>query len=172
MTNYWELARTLLPLSNCLKRRYACVIVQGGQVIATGYNKSLTGCKFCAREGIESNTGDYEGCKSVHAEWATLIGADGRLLNGAELYLVCDKDPDPVPCHICRRMLDFAGVRVVREVEKVKKCGHCCNWMIATKCKRESNGVMVHAGMVACDKYMEELWFTKLREERGARNVK
>lgn len=113
--NFWDEARTLLPKSNCLKRHYACVIVSGGRIIATGYNTSLTGCTTCAREGIEHNTGDYAECKSIHAEQMGLINADRTLLKGAELYLVCAEDVNPSPCGNCQRMLDWIGVRVMRE---------------------------------------------------------
>jgi len=114
LMNYWDCARTVLPLSNCLKRHYACVIVSGGMIIATGYNKSLEGCTTCAREGITHNVGDYAECRSVHAEQMALLTRI-EAYQEAELYLVCDKDPDPTPCPICKRMMDFCGVRLRRE---------------------------------------------------------
>lgn len=114
--NYFDLARTLLPLSNCLKRHYACVIVRGEHIIATGYNKSLHGCTECAREGIEHNTGDYSECRSLHAEQMALIRARENDFIGAKLYLVCDKELDPTPCPICWRMIQFAGIEFVREI--------------------------------------------------------
>jgi len=116
MINYFDEARKLLPLSNCLKRHYACVIVKDGHIIAKGYNKSLTGCTTCSREDIEHNVGDYAGCSSVHAEQSAMIGAREDL-EGAELYLVCLDEVDPIPCPTCRKMMDFAGVIQVKEVK-------------------------------------------------------
>ena len=113
--NYWDIARLLLPYSNCLKRHYACVIVKDGHIIAGGWNESHTACTVCSREGIESNAGDYAECKSVHAEQMALITARENSLAGAELYLVCDRDADHFPCPICARMLAWAGVKVKRE---------------------------------------------------------
>lgn len=113
--NYWDIARLLLPHSNCLKRHYACVIVKDGNIIATGYNASLNGCTTCAREDIEHNVGDYAECRSVHAEQLALIHADNWELNESELYLVCDKDVDPTPCPTCQKMLTWCGVTLNRE---------------------------------------------------------
>lgn len=113
--NYWNTARLLLPLSNCLKRHYACVIVKDGNIIATGYNASLEGCTVCAREGIEHNVGDYAECSSVHAEQAAMLNADNWRLDGAELYLVCSDEPDPVPCSTCRKLMEWSGITQRRE---------------------------------------------------------
>lgn len=110
--NIWDTARTLLPLSNCLRRKYAAIIVRNGEVIGTGYNKSLEGCTTCARQNATHNIGDYSECKSIHAEQMALIRARENSFEGAELYLVCDSDPNPRPCPICQRMLDFAGIKV------------------------------------------------------------
>ena len=114
--NYFDEARKLLPLSNCLKRNYACVIVKDGHIVTKGYNESLTGCTTCARLDIEHNVGDYAECSSVHAEAMSLIKAKEDLY-GAELYLVCSDEADPIPCSTCRKMMDFAGVIQVKEVK-------------------------------------------------------
>jgi len=53
----------------------------------------------------------------------------------------------------------------------VNECGTCLHWMIKRECPREARGAMVHAGMPACDKYSEVSWFTKLKLERGMKNV-
>ena len=110
--NFWEIARTLLPKSNCLKRHYACVIVKDGRVIASGYNTSLKTCSTCARLDIEHNTGSYDGCGSVHAEVAALLGIDLEKLRGAELYLVCNEDDNPKPCPTCQKLIDYCGVKI------------------------------------------------------------
>lgn len=117
--SYFDAARLNLDKSNCLRRHYACVIVMGGQIISWGHNTSLTGCNVCAREGAEHNVGNYSECSSVHAEMVALIKARENSLEGAELYLVCDKDQDPEPCPICQRMMDFAGVKQVKEDKHV-----------------------------------------------------
>lgn len=114
MTPYAE-ARRLLPQSNCLRRQYACVIVKDGRTISVGWNESPTPCTACAREGLHHNSGDYAECHSVHAEMMALLEASLDELEGAKLYLVCNQDPDPEPCPICRRLMDFCGVELARD---------------------------------------------------------
>jgi len=116
--NYFNEARKLLPLSNCLKRQYACVIVRDGRVISEGYNESPTACTTCARLDIAHNAGSYDDCPAVHAEVSALINAPQELLEGAELYLVCADEPNPIPCPGCAKLLKWAGVKVMREVEE------------------------------------------------------
>jgi len=116
--DYWDVARKLLPLSNCLRRKYAAIIVKDGVIISTGYNKSLSGCTECGRESAEHGVGGYSDCRSIHAEQMTLLRAERELLPGSQLYLVCDRDVNPVPCGICWRMMQFAGVELVREGEE------------------------------------------------------
>jgi len=114
--NYFDEARKLLPLSNCLKRHYACVIVRGDHIVANGYNTSLKTCSTCARMDIEHNTGSYDDCPAMHAEAMALVKARDDL-EGSELYLVCSDEDDPIPCPTCQKMLEFAGVTQVREVK-------------------------------------------------------
>jgi len=114
----WEVARLLLPLSRCKKRQYACVIANDGVIIATGYNQSLTACTTCVRMNVEHNTGSYDDCPAVHAEASALINAPQELLQGAELYLVCADEVNPIPCPTCQKLLDWAGVKRVREVQE------------------------------------------------------
>ena len=140
--NFWDEARLYFGRSNCLKRRYAAVIVNQdglavgvgvnkavavridsgiaspGLAVGAGVNKAAEPCKTCAREGVESNTGDYATCSSVHAEQFAMLQAGKLQLYGATLYLVCDKDTDPTPCPICQRMLDVCGVTLKREPPK------------------------------------------------------
>jgi len=116
MINYWDEARKLLPLSNCLKRQYACVIVMGGRIISKGWNESLKPCTTCARMDIEHNVGDYAECRAVHAEAMALVKARENSLHGAELYLACADEVDPIPCPTCQKLLDWAGVKQVKEV--------------------------------------------------------
>lgn len=112
---YVEQAKLLLGYSNCLRRKYACVIVKDKRIISDGFNYSIQGCKKCKREGKDHNSGDYAECGSIHAEQMALIRSGGRdEMMGARMYLVCDKDEHPEPCPICKRMLEYAGVEVVK----------------------------------------------------------
>jgi len=114
--NHHNAARMLLPRSNCLRRKYAAVIVNAqGRLISVGYNHSEIPCTACARQDIPHNSGNYDTCHSIHAEMMALLGVDMRELRGATLYLVCDKEDKPEPCPICRRMMAWCGVRLAEE---------------------------------------------------------
>ena len=116
--NYWQEARKYLYKSNCLRRKYATIIVsKDGWVIGAGVNKAKIPCTTCARENIEHNTGDYSECHSVHAEQAAMLQAGKDKLKGSTLYLVCSEDDNPTPCPICQRLMDYCGVELRREVD-------------------------------------------------------
>jgi len=65
---------------------------------------------------IEHNAEGYDDCPAVHAEVSALIRARENSLEGAEIYLVCSDEVDPIPCPACQRLLDYAGVKRIREV--------------------------------------------------------
>lgn len=118
--NYFDEAREYLPSSNCLRRHYACVLVnREGHIVSVGYNNSRIECKTCARENIPHNAGNYAECPAIHAEVMALMGPgldhSINALQGYKLYLVCDKDDNPTPCPHCQKLLDWAGVEVVKE---------------------------------------------------------
>ncbi len=120
MMNYFSEARRYLSSSNCLRRKYSCVIVNPvGHMISVGFNHSKIPCQVCARKNIPHNTGDYGECHSIHAEQMALLtaGMSSNLnsLKGCKLYLVCDSDEHPEPCPICARMMEFCGVYLVKE---------------------------------------------------------
>jgi len=109
--SHHNIARKFIPNSNCLRRKYAAIIVNAhGKLISLGYNHSKIPCTTCARQDIPHNSGNYDTCHSIHAEQMALLGADMRELRGATLYLVCDREVTPEPCPICRRMMEWCGV--------------------------------------------------------------
>ena len=122
--NYFDEARRYLQSSNCLKRKYACVIVnEQGHMISVGFNGSKKTCNICAREKTEHNTGTYEECPAIHAEQSALLRAFPHNgppwdLQGHKLYLVCSDELDPEPCPTCQKMLTWAGVTLRRELDK------------------------------------------------------
>jgi len=137
---YLNIAFAVCKRSNCLKRHYGAVIVKDDVIVATGYNGSPRGeencCDvgFCNRLSVPSNYGDYSGCHSVHAEQNALLATDRSKLIGATLYLAGEEYLEDmiydvgfvykrmdkcVPCPICKRMIDNAGIaRVVGELNE------------------------------------------------------
>lgn len=121
---YLNIALAVSKRSTCLKRQYGAVIVNNDEIISTGYNGSprkYPNCHEignCKRMNIESNTGDYSECSSVHAEQNAIISASRKEMLGATLYLAGTQNgeilKDACPCPICSRMIINSGIdRVV-----------------------------------------------------------
>lgn len=147
-TYYLDIALAVSKRSTCLKRHYGCIIVKDDVIVATGYNGSPRGeancCdvyQICPRANIPHNSGNYEGCSSIHAEQNAIIMANRVDLIGSTMYMVCEEagcrataDKDkcngdcgewctgfgfkevdcPGPCPICKRMLKNAGVKTIK----------------------------------------------------------
>ena len=117
---YLNIAKSVSMRSSCLKRQYGCVIVNNQEIIATGYNGSPRGelncCDigYCKRLHEPHNSGNYDTCKSVHAEQNALISASRSEMIGATLYLWGEENGKSIEaemCPICERMMKNAGIR-------------------------------------------------------------
>ena len=125
---YLNIAAEVAKRSTCLRRQYGAVIVKNDEIIATGYNGSPRGvidCSYigmCWRQKNDIPHGErYEMCKAVHAEQNAIISAARRDMIGAVLYLAGwenDKRIKAVPCSICQRLIQNAGIqKVISEAE-------------------------------------------------------
>ena len=121
-TYYLNIAKAVSKRSSCLKRQYGAVIVNNQEIIATGYNGSPRGevncCDlgYCNRLHEAHNTGNYDLCKSVHAEQNAIISASRKDMIGSTLYLYGeenDKEICALPCPICKRMIKNAGIKKI-----------------------------------------------------------
>lgn len=136
---YLNIALAVSKRSTCLKRHYGCVIVKDDTIIATGYNGSPRGAVNCCDRGTckradADRYSDYTLCDSVHAEQNALMMASREELKDATIYLACEdrrwsevnqsyfgwkEDVSPVPCPICMRMIQNAGISKVINREGV-----------------------------------------------------
>ena len=121
---YVNIAHAVSERSTCLRRHYGVVIVNNDEIIATGYNGNPRGMKNCCEIGVcskedvnhNSSPDSYNICRSVHAEMNALISASRSDTIGATLYIYgFDVDEqlaldNPVPCPICLRMIQNAGI--------------------------------------------------------------
>lgn len=125
-TYYLTLARDAASRSTCLRRAYGAVIVQNGEIIATGYNGAPRGRCNCSDRGICERAARgvahgerYELCRSVHAEMNAIISASRRDMMGATLYLngidmeTGEDLTSSEPCDMCKRVIINAGIREV-----------------------------------------------------------
>lgn len=116
---YLNIAKAVSRRSTCLRRQYGAVIVNNNEIIATGYNGSPRGYENCCdigqcmRECHEHNDGNYDSCRSVHAEMNVIISASRSEMIGSTLYLYGEENNKTInaePCPICRRLIQNAGI--------------------------------------------------------------
>jgi dCMP deaminase len=132
---YLGIALAVSKRSTCLKRHYGAVIVKDDRIVSTGYNGSPRGSVNCCDEGEcqrpnAERYSDYGNCPAVHAEQNAMLSASHEELNGSTLYLACEctdedfenfEDKYPVPCGICKRMIQNSGItRVVNRMGEIK----------------------------------------------------
>tara|TARA_B100000131_G_C18116871_1_gene611566 strand:+ start:118 stop:552 length:435 start_codon:yes stop_codon:yes gene_type:complete len=107
----FELARNVAYNSNYGKIRHGAVLVKGGSVINTSFNKenfSSFGSRFRPSQ---------RGPATVHAELGCVLGIARDRTSGADIY-VCriNRDGDfrsSKPCIMCHEILKHVGVKRV-----------------------------------------------------------
>lgn len=133
---YVNIAHAVSERSTCLRRHYGVVIVNNDEIIATGYNGNPRGMKNCCEIGVcskedvnhNSSPDSYNICRSVHAEMNALISASRSDTIGATLYIYgFDVDEqlaldNPVPCPICLRMIQNAGIARIVNMQGDVEC--------------------------------------------------
>lgn len=133
---YVNIAHAVSERSTCLRRHYGVVIVNNDEIIATGYNGNPRGMKNCCEIGVcskedvnhNSSPDSYNICRSVHAEMNALISARRSDMIGATLYIYgFDVDEqlaldNPVPCPICLRMIQNAGITSIVNMQGDVEC--------------------------------------------------
>lgn len=119
---YLNIAKSVSKRSSCLKRQYGAVIVNNKEIVSTGYNGSPRGeincCDlgYCERLHIPHNSGQYDSCRSVHAEQNCFLSASRSEMLGGTLYLYGEENGKPVDaemCPICNRLAVNAGIKKV-----------------------------------------------------------
>ncbi|MFP4082242.1 MAG: deoxycytidylate deaminase [Candidatus Aminicenantes bacterium] len=121
---YLNIAKEVAKRSTCFRRSIGAIILQGDQIISTGYVGAPRKTKdsfehgFCLRDKLNIPHGHrYELCRSVHAEQNAIINAAraGVSLYGGDMYIhgsICGKK-EPInafPCFICKKMIINAGL--------------------------------------------------------------
>ena len=133
---YVNIPHDVSERSTCLRRHYGVVIVKNDEIIATGYNGNPRGMKNCCEIGVcskedvnhNSSPDSYNICRSVHAEMNALISASRSDTIGATMYIYgFDVDEqlaldNPVPCPICLRMIQNAGISRIVNMQGDVEC--------------------------------------------------
>jgi dCMP deaminase len=144
--------------SKCLSRPIGAVLVQGKNVIATGFNGPASGLPHCDYRDDQGNYTDHsvvdkcprqrmgfksgegmEHCVAIHAEINPIMQAArmGLSTKGATLYAYCG-----VPCLNCTKEIIQAGIKRVVCLKK-EQSGAQYNFPLAEKLY-ELAGVVVN----------------------------
>ena len=103
---FMELAYLFSNQSTCDRKHVGCVIVRGKNVIACGYNGSISGTAHCDDVGHLIMEG-MNGCqRTIHAEANAVAQAAkfGHPLNGCTAYITME------PCPTCFKLLASVGI--------------------------------------------------------------
>lgn len=131
---YLDIALTVSKKSTCLKKHYGAVIVNGDEIVATGFNgspRAETHCKTCTKKQGKGDFDEYCSCPAVHAEMNAIISASRKEMLGADLYLAGydvrtgEEHINAWPCEICLRLIKNAGInRIINRTGLIYKRGH------------------------------------------------
>jgi deoxycytidylate deaminase len=91
------------------KNTHGAIVVKGGRVIGTGYNKNRNNPHFVSPEHIKTDC-------SVHAERSAIKDA-GYDVKNAVIYIARvnrhGEDRDSKPCSRCLRLIEESGIKRV-----------------------------------------------------------
>ncbi len=108
---YFNLARNVAYNSQYGKIRHGAILIKGGSIINTCYNKDKF-CSFGARFRDR-----HRGPATIHAELGCVLGIPRAVTTGADIY-VCRVNKqgqfrNSKPCAMCHEVLKHVGIRRV-----------------------------------------------------------
>jgi dCMP deaminase len=108
-TYFMNIAREVATRATCPRKHVGAVIVQGSQIISTGYNGSIRGQSHCEDAGVGCLMEGGHCTRTIHAEANAIIQAarHGVRVDGATLYVTAS------PCWPCFGLIVNAGIRRV-----------------------------------------------------------
>lgn len=139
---YLNIAEEVAKRGTCLRTNYGAVIVKNDEVISTGYTGSprdrINCCDLgkCKRIEMNTSSGDYTYCRSVHAEMNAIISASRNEMIGSTLYLVGLKPigeykENADSCSMCKRLIINAGIEtiIIRDTEEYYRIINVMDWI-------------------------------------------
>jgi deoxycytidylate deaminase len=103
---YLSVARYFATKSSA-KNTHGAIVVKGGRVVGTGYNKNKNNPHFVSPEHIKTNC-------SVHAERSAIKDA-GYDVKNAVIYIARvnrqGEDRDSKPCSRCLELIEESGIK-------------------------------------------------------------
>lgn len=104
-TYFMNIARQVATRATCDRKHVGAVIVKEKNILATGYNGSISGMPHCDDIG---HMMENDHCvATIHAEVNAIIQAarHGVSINGADIYVTAS------PCWNCFKLIANAGIR-------------------------------------------------------------
>ena len=107
-----EIAHTVSKRSTCDRKHVGSVIARNGQILATGYNGSLSGEAHCDDVGhdlVKLADGKENCLRTIHSEVNCIAQAakNGVSINGAILYC------NTYPCWACYKLIASSGIILI-----------------------------------------------------------
>ena len=127
---YLGIARQAAEMSTCLRKKFGSVLVEDGEVVAMGSNRSPHPIKGCVEVGScfrrESNIPSHtrmDVCRALTAEQETLMKAGPRRSPGSVLYTygINSETGEPIkgfPHQVSVKFLLLAGVSAIVTIGK------------------------------------------------------
>jgi dCMP deaminase len=116
---FMQVANVVKSRSTCLSSAKGAVLVNGRQIVSTGYNGTPAGTKHCdeggcarclaVKEGKMKSGTNLDACACSHAEENAIVQAakNGIPTSGCTLYSTHS------PCTFCSKMIINAGIKKV-----------------------------------------------------------
>jgi dCMP deaminase len=109
---FLTLAKDVALRATCPRKSVGCVIVKDRNILATGYNGSVSGLDHCDEVGcdiVTSADGTKHCVRTIHAEANAIVQAakHGHSLRGATAYVTV------TPCWPCFKLLINAGIQEI-----------------------------------------------------------
>lgn len=122
---YLNIALEVSKRGTCIRRNYGAVIVNGDEIVSTGYTGAPRGASNCIETGkcirdeMKIPSGErYDICKSVHAEQNAIISAGRSRCIGGTIYVIgldvaLQEVMNTRPCYMCLKFILNAGIQKV-----------------------------------------------------------
>lgn len=104
---FLNIARQVASRSTCDRKHVGAVIVKDRNILATGYNGSISGMPHCDDVGHMMENGHC--VATIHAEANAIIQAakHGTSIDGASIYITAS------PCWQCFKLIANSGIKEI-----------------------------------------------------------
>ena len=104
---FMDIAEMVSLRSTCNRKKVGAIIVKEKNILATGYNGSVSGLEHCDDVGHDMVAGHC--VRTIHAEQNAIVQAakHGVKIEGAEIYV------NTYPCWNCFKLIANAGIKKI-----------------------------------------------------------